>query len=402
MHLLDSTARVTSVLRCVLLAPLAVLAGVVTEFEGDASGYLVVLVAFAAWTAATTWWAFARPTPSWVGPTSIFVDLAFFVVMALSSAGATSYITPVFYLYPLFTVFFYRPWITAVVGVFVAGGYAAVWLDNLAVRGGPGDPGVVWMHFLLLLWMAASTTALSLVLAHRARLDADARAAHDSLTAQLLAADLRASAQVADGLHDGPLQDVIAVRRMLEALADDGVQADRLADAARVLAQTTDALRGTVGALHPQVLRQLGLDAALRELAREAGAVDVTVRTQLDPLPPLTDEQEFVLFAAARELMNNARRHSGAARIQLRVETAHGSVCLSVEDDGEGMPIDGPTPDDLVRSGHIGLASHTLRVESLDGTLTHSSRGGRGTVASVRIPVTAIDSAPPRGSWPIG
>lgn len=403
----ESTARVTALLRCLLIAPLVVLAYVVHDLEGDGSRFALVLGVFGIWTAVTTWWAFARPTPSWVGPASIFVDLAFFVAMALSSAGVTSYITPVFYLYPVFTVFLYRPWITAVVGAFVAGGYAAVWLENLAVRGGPGEPGVVWLHFLLLVWMAANTTALSLVLAHRARHDALARAAHESLTAQLLAADHRASTRVADELHDGPLQDVIAVRRILESLADDTAHPARVAEASRVLAQTTDSLRGTVAALHPQVLRQLGLDAALQALAREATTSgEATVVAEVCSLPILGDEVELVLFAAARELVSNARRHADASRIVVAVELISDGIALTVDDDGVGMPIAGPRTGDLVRAGHIGLASHALRVEALGGSLSHRPRTGGGTLARVRLPLVGVPEPVARsesgGSWPIG
>lgn len=394
----ESTARVMALLRCLLLAPLAVLAAIVHELEGDGSRYMVVLAVFVLWSVVTTWWAFARPTPGWVGPTGVFVDLAFFIVMAASSAGVTSYITPVFYLYPIFTVFLYRPWITAAVGAVVAGGYALVWLDNLAVRGGPGHSGVVWMHFLLLVWMAVGTTVLALVLAHRARQDAAARAAQESLTAQVIAADHRASTRLADDLHDGPLQDVIAVRRILESLADDAPHPERVAEAARILAQTTDALRGTVGTLHPQVLRQLGLDAALRELAREATTSgEARVVAAVEPLPPLTDEQEFVLFSATRELISNARRHARATLITVIVTSDDGAVHLRVDDDGAGMPAGGPSSGDLVREGHIGLASHTLRIESVGGTLTHSSGARGGTSALVTIPVSG---APLRGGVP--
>ncbi len=382
----ESTARVTALLRCVLLAPLGVLVAVVHELEGDGSAYLVVLGVFALWTLAVTWWAFARPTPSWAGPVSTFVDLGFFIAMAISSAGVTSYITPVFYLYPLFTVFFYRPLITGVVGAVVAGGYALVWLDNLAIRGGPGDPGIVWMHFLLLVWMAVGTTALAVLLARRARHDAAARAAHDALTAQLLAADLRASTRVADNLHDGPLQNIIAVRRMLESLAGARHEPGTFAEATRVLAETTDALRGTVSALHPHVLRQLGLEAALRELTRASDAGDaVTVIADVRPLPPLTEEQQYVLFGAARELVINARRHAGASQIVLTARAVDGEVVLTVVDDGVGMPVDGTAPDDLARSGHIGLASHTFRVQSIGGSVTHRPAKDGGTVARVGV-----------------
>ncbi|WP_440708966.1 sensor histidine kinase [Herbiconiux sp. YIM B11900] len=389
-RILSSVHRVTALLRLVLIAPLIVLAAFLTETtDAGATVFSVWVAFFGAWALFTVWWSLRRPVPSWAGAASIVVDLAFFIGMAASSAGATSYITPVFYLYPVFSVFYYRPALTAVVGGFVAGGYAAVWLQNLAVRGGPDEPGIVWMHFLLLTWMALTTTALSLVLAHRARDDAEADIVRSSLIAQVLAADHRASTRLANDLHDGPLQDVIAVRRLLEQIADTSPEPELVETAARLLEETTGRLRGTVQTLHPQVLAELGLAAAVTELARTAAARGtVPVFATVEALPRMDSDRAAALFGACREFVANAQRHAEASRIDVTLTQRGDRVVLSVTDDGTGFIADPSASSDAIRTGHVGLASQQLRVHSLGGTMTVDTRPGAGTAVRAALPPT--------------
>jgi len=395
-RILGSVHRVTALLRVALLAPLLVLAVFLTDIaDAGATAFSVLVALFATWGLFTVWWSVRWPVPSWAGAASIVVDLGFFIAMAASSAGATSYITPVFYLYPVFSVFYSRPALTAVVGGVVAGGYAAVWLENLAVRGGPDEPGIVWMHFLLLSWMALTTTALSLVLAHRARADTEARIVQTSLIAQVLAADHRASTRLANDLHDGPLQDVIAVRRLLEQIGDTSPDRERVDTAAHILEETTARLRGTVQSIHPHVLAELGLAAAVTELARTAASRDaVPVSAAVEPLPPIDSEKAAALFGACREFVANAQRHAHANRIDITLTQRGEHVVLSVTDDGEGFDADSSTSGNAVRGGHVGLASHRLRIHSLGGTMNLDTYPGAGTTVRAAFPTT--DPADPR------
>lgn len=370
--------RVTSVLRGFLLAPLVVLGVVVHDPLAPDVRYPVLVVVFAAWVAVALWYSYRRTVAEWGGPASILVDLGLLVLMAASSDGVTSYITPIFYLYPIFTVFYYRPALTAAVGLVISGGYAWVWHENLAVNGGPELTGIVWLHFLLLLWMTCATTGLALVLARRARADTEIRLLQESLTAQLIAADQKQAARLADDLHDGPLQDIIAARRLLEGGND-------IQTVMQLLSSTTQQLRGTVATLHPHVLLQLGLETAILDLTRRPGALPTTVTVAA--LPPSTDDVDYVLYAAARELLINAYKHSGATHVAIEVCAGAQHVTLTVSDNGRGLrSVSGP---DHVRAGHIGLASHALRIRRLGGELTLETQRPHGTCATVIVPVQA-------------
>ncbi|MEF2976251.1 sensor histidine kinase [Subtercola sp. YIM 133946] len=388
-RILSSVHRVTALLRLALLPPLVVLYVFLADTADEGATAFAVLVAvFGAWGLFTVWWSVRRPVPSCAGAASIIVDLVLFIAMAVSSSGATSYITPVFYLYPVFSVFYSRPALTAAVGGIVAGGYAAVWLENLAVRGGPDEPGIVWMHFLLLTWMALTTTALSLVLAHRARADTETRNVQTRLIAQVLAADHRANTRLANDLHDGPLQDVIAVRRLLEQIRDTSPEPDRVDTAAQILEETTAHLRGTVQSIHPQVLSELGLAAAVTELARTAASRDaVPVFAAVEPLPPIDSERETALFGACREFVTNAQRHAHATRIDITLTQRGEQVVLSVTDDGDGFDVNASASGEAERRGHVGLASHRLRIHGLGGTVNLDTHQGAGTIVRATFPI---------------
>ncbi|TCL79401.1 MULTISPECIES: ATP-binding protein [unclassified Rathayibacter] len=380
-----SVHRVTSILRALLVVPSSVLGVVVHDPDTPDARYPVLVAVFGAWALLSVWWSYRRPIPRWAGPASVLTDLGLLAVMAVSSDGVTSYITPVFYLYPIFTVFYYRPALTAVVGTLIAGSYAVVWHQNLAVNGGPTVTGIVWLHFLLLIWMTLTTTGLALVLARRALADAETRSLQESLTARMIAAEQQHAARLADDLHDGPLQDVIAARRLLESLQPNAADQAQLDAAARLLSTTTQQLRGAVATLHPQVLAQLGLETAILELTRRPGRPLTTVT--ITALPRLEDDLAYVLYAAARELLANADKHAKATHIILDLVGTTHEVTLTVSDNGCGLTTTNSKTH--IEAGHIGLASHALRIRDLGGHLLLENRHPQGTIATITLPLPA-------------
>jgi signal transduction histidine kinase len=94
--------------------------------------------------------------------------------------------------------------------------------------------------------------------------------------------------------------------------------------------------------------------------------------------------QERLLVSVARELLANAAAHAGAAEVSLRLLHEKGEVVLVVTDDGGGFDMS-ELPARLAH-GHIGLASHRMRVESVGGRLDIDSFPGQGTSVVVRLP----------------
>ena len=227
------------------------------------------------------------------------------VTLCLSSGGATAWLLPVFLLLPISVAFQDRPWLTAVLGAVTAFAYLVVWIVYSKRDDTVGLPDIVYMHFAFLLWFAAATTGLCLVLSRRAARVTALLDVRKQLVSESMRADERHSRELAESLHDGPLQELLAARLELDELS--GRVDDPALDAVRsTLAGTATQLRSTLRTLHPAVLSELGLTPALSELLRQYRDRGLAVEAELDDVgkPPAQD----LLYRAARELLGNVER----------------------------------------------------------------------------------------------
>ncbi|MFD7547900.1 sensor domain-containing protein [Streptomyces sp. NPDC059816] len=187
-------------------------------------------------------------------------------------------------------------------------------------------------------------------------------------------------------LHDGAQQRLVALTMTLGLArldAPPGPLADTLArahdEAGRVLAE----LRELIHDIHPKVLTDFGLEAAVQDAAdRSPVPVDVVAA-----LPGrLPGPVEAAAYFVTREALANVARHSGAHRAKVAVRHAAGTLVLEVDDDGRGGA------DPAAGSGLTGLGD---RVSALDGTLTLSSPSGGPTLLRVEIPCRPTERTRP-------
>ncbi|MBE2318723.1 sensor histidine kinase [Solirubrobacter sp. CPCC 204708] len=180
-------------------------------------------------------------------------------------------------------------------------------------------------------------------------------------------------------LHDGAQAQLVAVSMQL-GMAEDMLDRDPAAARdllleARSGANTAMAeLRALVRGIHPPLLAERGLGGALEALALRS-AVPVTCSVSLTRRLPAPIES--ALYFSAVELLTNAIRHSGAARVSIEVAERDGRVVLRVRDDGRGGAVMG------AGSGLSGLAS---RLAPFDGVLRVSSPAGGPTVVVAEVP----------------
>ncbi|HEY5843863.1 MAG TPA: sensor histidine kinase, partial [Mycobacterium sp.] len=106
--------------------------------------------------------------PAWAGWVSTLIDVLAVVTLCLTSGGATAWLLPVFLVLPISVAFQGRPWLTAVLGAVTAFAYLGVWIVYSKRDDTVGLPDIVYVHFAFLLWFAAATTGLCLVLSRRA------------------------------------------------------------------------------------------------------------------------------------------------------------------------------------------------------------------------------------------
>jgi signal transduction histidine kinase len=164
------------------------------------------------------------------------------------------------------------------------------------------------------------------------------------------------------GMARAKLEDDPDSARNLVARAHD--------DAKQALAELRDLARG----IHPAVLADRGLDAALSALAARS-PVPVSVRVQLSRRPSATIEA--VAYFVVAEALTNIAKHAGATRADIVVWDAGDRLRIDVSDNGRG----GANP--AAGSGLTGLAG---RIAAVDGTMHLSSPPGGPTRLYVELP----------------
>jgi two-component system NarL family sensor kinase len=238
------------------------------------------------------------------------------------------------------------------------------------------------VHTGYLLWIGAAAVLLSTLLWRRTRRIVELAAVRRRLLADVLSAEERERRSLAEGLHDSAIQNLLSSKHDLEEAAAASPHPS-LARAEEALNATVGELRETIFELHPYVLEQAGLEAALRSVAARLarrGGFQLHFELAYDGRHPRDD----LLLGVARELLVNAAEHADASNVTISLHSNNGFVELSVADDGIGFD-PGLIPERLAE-GHIGLASQRLRLESASGSLDVASTPGRGTVARARLP----------------
>ncbi len=180
-------------------------------------------------------------------------------------------------------------------------------------------------------------------------------------------------------LHDGAQQRMVSLAMTLglaqQKLATNPEQGARLVaeaheEAKRALQDLRDLARG----LHPAVLTDHGLEAALPALAARC-PIPTRVDVEVSPRPaPAVESAAYFVVA---EALTNVARHSQATSVQVTARRTQDLLTIEVRDDGTGGA-------QLSPGG--GLAGLTDRVEALDGRLTMVSPDGGPTVLNVEIP----------------
>jgi signal transduction histidine kinase len=180
-------------------------------------------------------------------------------------------------------------------------------------------------------------------------------------------------------LHDGAQRRLVSLamnlgmaRAELDGLPDDArrVIADAHEEAKEALAELRDLVRG----LHPAILDDRGLDAALSGIAARS-PVPVSLRVRLPERAPPT--VEAVAYFVVSEALANIAKHSGAASAEVTVDRVGGRLRVLVTDDGVGS---------ADPAGGTGLAGLARRAASVDGTFDLSSPPGGPTQITVEIP----------------
>lgn len=321
--------------------------------------------------AAVTWSTRIRRTTRATAWAVLLVDLFVLVVWAARGAGP-----------------FWPAWVWLPTGLVVAAG----WWAGKATTRAPRLLGqaVLVSLFLIGVWAARGggpfwpvwpIAALALALG----LLAVARGAKNEARVEELTHSRAGAVEAAESqlrrierdLHDGAQARLVALGMDLglaeQQLAKDPEKAQaHLAEAREAAGAALEELRDLARGIHPPILADRGLDAAIRALTTHT-AVPVSVDVGLAERPP--GAVETAAYFVAAEGLTNALKHAGASRIDIAVHERDGAVVVRVLDDGEGG---------VSEAG--GLRGLRQRIEALDGSLRIASPEGGPTVIEVVLP----------------
>jgi signal transduction histidine kinase len=201
----------------------------------------------------------------------------------------------------------------------------------------------------------------------------------ESLTqsrADIVAATDAERRRIERDLHDGAQQRLVSLamnlgmaRATLADASEPALQAIEAAhdDATLALAELREFVRG----LHPAVLNDRGLDAALSGIAARA---PLPVRLRVDVAPRCSPTIEAIAYFVVSETLTNIAKHAQARRAEVTVQRIGDRLRIVVTDDGHG----GASPG--TGSGLRGLVQ---RAAAVDGTVTvHSPPGGPTTITA--------------------
>ncbi len=214
------------------------------------------------------------------------------------------------------------------------------------------------------------------------------RARMQALAADVIESGDRERAALALELHDSTAQRLAALLLNISAAARDARDpelAARLAAIRDTAEEVTNEVRLLAQSVHPRVLDDLGLVAAVRKLGRDASSgtgidVDVVAPAEIASLPR---NVSAVVYRVAQEAVRNAVQHAAPRHIHVTIGVEPASVRLEVRDDGRGFDC-GSNGRQALGSGLIAMRD---RLTVVEGTLdVRSAPGGGGTTIVATIP----------------
>jgi len=302
----------------------------------------------------------------------LLVDLFVLIVWAASGGGS-----------------FWPVWVWLPTGLAVASAWWAGAAPNRFAR--RAGEGVLLSLFLIGVWAAGGRGSFwpvwpIVVIALVLGLEAITRGKKSEARVEELTQSRAGAVEAAESqlrrierdLHDGAQARLVALGMNIglaeQQLEKDPEKAqDHLAEARKAAGAALQELRDLARGIHPPILADRGLEAAIRALADHA-AVPVSVDVELAERPPAAVETAAYFVAA--EGLANALKHAQASRIDIAVHEREDAIVVRVLDDGRGG----------VSEAGGGLHGLRQRVEALDGSLRIASPDGGPTVIEAVLP----------------
>lgn len=388
--------RVQFVLRTALIAFLTATVIAVPPNRYRVGCYIVVGL-YAVWS-AVAFWLFRGGGVRvvrlmWL---TLLVDLVALGLLSLLAASSeetwtTDVLVTGFFVVPMLATAQLRPAVGAAVTIPAVGLYLGA---LIAARNANSEPwGAILLQTSVLIVLSIGCVCLSWIQRSRVLMIAGLVRERGGLTAELVDVERTARRELAEELHDGALQYILAARQDLEDVRErnDPESFERLEQALR---ESTQLLRAKVGQLHPAVLEQAGLPRALEDLTAAATRNGQRITLTVDGWDQQRTAADELLYGAARELLANVAKHARAKTVDVSLRADDEWLTLTVADDGVGIPAG--ALERRLSEGHVGISSQRTRIEVAGGRL-EVKPANPGTIVEVALPAAAAGVPPVDG-----
>ena len=215
------------------------------------------------------------------------------------------------------------------------------------------------------------------------------------LTGRIVQAQEEERRRVSRALHDETGQAMITLQLCLDSIrselsAENPLQ-EKLAEANRILVETSAMLGRMAHSLCPPELSSLGLNAALDSLCEEYGrhvpyAISYIGSSQVEDLP---EDLGISFYRCLQEALTNITKHSQATQVQVSLRASEDEIILTITDDGHGFPLV-QLLEEEANAVTLGILGMKERFESHDGQVEIQSSPD-GTTLVARAPRPLVD-----------
>ncbi len=198
--------------------------------------------------------------------------------------------------------------------------------------------------------------------------------------------------RIAQDLHDGPLQEIIALSfqvKDLQGASTSEVGHAQLAALQAALQSLARSVRTICGELRPPTLAPFGLEKTIESHAEEFRTAHPEINLTLDLVRDgqrIPESVRIMLFRIYQEALNNVLRHSKANAVTVRFRVGAKRALLEIQDNGVGFDLPSHWIK-LARQGHLGLIGVMERIRDIGGRLRIKTSPGQGTAIQAVVPI---------------
>jgi len=214
-----------------------------------------------------------------------------------------------------------------------------------------------------------------------------------AMASEMLLTEERERQRLAVGLHDEVCQKLVLTKLALESslnLVSDSKVLASLRIVCEGIGETIEQADSLTFELSNPVLHQLGFVIALEKYLTEEIRQKYGIEYELEgdeQLSTFPDEIKNCLFRVTRELLTNVVKHAQARKVKVSARESQGQIYVRVQDDGVGFE-ESQAGSKVSQTARFGLFSIREQLEYLGGHLEIESEPGRGTKATVTVPLT--------------